>query len=127
MALPKSKVDFYEAIRCDARAGLSFRALMREYYRNRDRGTRLEAYQPLIDERLRSDDPVSPNRRAAGGAALIPQSHRPGAEAERDFGDRPRHAGPLPGLRQVWNCRCALAGGVARCAGIRAWTTSGAC
>jgi hypothetical protein len=74
MAPPKSKVDLYAAIRRDARAGMSYRALMREYgvgfrtvkaalesvwpeprKKPRPRGTRLDAYKPLIDQMLRAD------------------------------------------------------------------------
>ncbi|GAA2616628.1 hypothetical protein GCM10010304_82770 [Streptomyces roseoviolaceus] len=74
MAPPKSKVDLYAAIRRDARSGMSYRALMREHgvgfrtvkaalesvwpeprKRPRPRGTRLDAYKPLIDQMLRVD------------------------------------------------------------------------
>ncbi|MFI1409854.1 hypothetical protein ACH4Y0_08015 [Streptomyces sp. NPDC020707] len=74
MVPPKSKVDLYAAIRRDARAGMSYRALMREYgvgfrtvkaaldsvwpaprKKPRPRGTRLDAFKPLIDEMLRVD------------------------------------------------------------------------
>jgi len=74
MAPPKSKVDLYAAIRRDARAGMSYRALMRDHgvgfrtvkaalesvwpeprKRPRPRGTRLDAYKPLIDQMLRVD------------------------------------------------------------------------
>lgn len=146
MAPPKSKVDLYAAIRRDARAGMSYRALMREYgvgfrtvkaalesvwpeprKKPRPRGTRLDAYKPLIDEMLRADLDAPRKQRhtvkrifdrlldehgaeavtypmvrayvadrrpqiaveAGRGVvhAFIPQSHRPGAEAEVDFGD----------------------------------------
>ncbi|MDQ0960332.1 hypothetical protein QFZ66_004210 [Streptomyces sp. B4I13] len=74
MAPPKSQVDLYTAIRRDARAGVSYRALVREYGvgfrtvkaalesvwpepRNgpRPRGTRLDPYKSLIDAMLRAD------------------------------------------------------------------------
>jgi hypothetical protein len=73
MAPPKSKVDLYAAIRRDARSGMSYRALMREHgvgfrtvkaalesvwpepWKPRPRGTRLDAYKPLIDAMLRAD------------------------------------------------------------------------
>jgi transposase len=146
MAPPKSKVDLYAAIRRDARAGISYRALMREHgvgfrtveaalelvwpeprKRPRPRGTRLDAYKPLIDQMLRVDLDAPRKQRhtvkrifgrlvdehAAEGVtypmvrayvadrrpqikveagrgpvnAFIPQTHRPGAEAEVDFGD----------------------------------------
>jgi transposase len=155
MAPPKSKVDLYAAIRRDARAGISSRALMREHgvgfrtvkaalesvwpeprKRPRPRGTRLDAYKPLIDQMLRVDldaprkqrhtvkrifdrlvdehaaeEVTYPMVRAyvadrrpqikveAGRGpvdAFIPQTHRPGAEAEVDFGDvKVRLAGEL--------------------------------
>ncbi|MEU6192313.1 IS21 family transposase [Streptomyces sp. NPDC047061] len=143
---PKSKVDLYAAIRRDARAGASYRALMREYgvgfrtvkaalesvwpeprKKPRPRGTRLDPYKPLIDQMLRVDLDAPRKQRhtvkrifdrlldehgaeavtypmvrayvagrrpqvaveAGRGVvhAFIPQSHRPGAEAEVDFGD----------------------------------------
>jgi transposase len=155
MAPPKSKVDLYAAIRRDARAGMSYRALMREHgvgfrtvkaalesvwpeprKRPRPRGTRLDAYKPLIDQMLRVDLDAPRKQRhtvkrifdrlvdehAAEGVtypmvrayvaerrpqikvevgrgpvnAFIPQTHRPGAEAEVDFGDvKVRLAGEL--------------------------------
>ncbi|MFD6115276.1 hypothetical protein ACWGQT_12790 [Streptomyces yangpuensis] len=72
--LPKSKVDLYAAIRRDAKAGLSIRALQRKYgvgfltvqkaltsawpeprKKLPPRATRLDPYKPLIDEMLRAD------------------------------------------------------------------------
>lgn len=74
MAPPKSKVDLYAAIRRGARAVMSYRVLMREYgvgfrtvkaalesvwpkprKKPQPRGTRLDAYKPLIDAMLRAD------------------------------------------------------------------------
>ncbi|WP_349637026.1 hypothetical protein [Streptomyces sp. 378] len=74
MAPPKSKVDLYAAIRRDARSGMSYQALIREHgvgfrkvkaalasvwpepwKKPRPRGTRLDAYKPLIDAMLRAD------------------------------------------------------------------------
>ncbi|WP_432089801.1 IS21 family transposase [Streptomyces sp. bgisy095] len=144
--MPKSKVDLYAAIRRDAKAGLSIRALQRKYgvgfltvqkaltsawpeprKKLPPRATRLDPYKPLIDEMLRADldaprkqqhtvkriferlldehgaDEISyqmvrgyvADRReeirvqAGRGVveAFIPQTHKPGAEAEVDFGD----------------------------------------
>ncbi|MFJ7254143.1 IS21 family transposase [Streptomyces sp. NPDC098085] len=144
--MPKSKVDLYAAIRRDAKAGLSSRALQRKYgvgfltvqkaltsawpeprKKLPPRPTRLDPYKPLIDEMLRADldaprkqrhtvkriferlldehgaDEISyqmvrgyvADRReeirvqAGRGVveAFIPQTHKPGAEAEVDFGD----------------------------------------
>lgn len=144
--LPKSKVDLYAAIRRDAKAGLSSRALQRKYgvgfltvqkaltsawpeprKKLPPRPTRLDPYKPLIDEMLRADldaprkqrhtvkriferlldehgaDEISyqmvrgyvADRReeiriqAGRGVveAFVPQTHKPGAEAEVDFGD----------------------------------------
>lgn len=144
--LPKSKVDLYAAIRRDAKAGLSIRALQRKYgvgfltvqkaltsawpeprKKLPPRPTRLDPYKPLIDEMLRADldaprkqrhtvkriferlldehgaDEISyqmvrgyvADRReeiriqAGRGVveAFVPQTHKPGAEAEVDFGD----------------------------------------
>lgn len=155
MAPPKSKVDLYAAIRRDARAGMSYRALMREHgvgfrtvkaalesvwpeprKKPRPRGTHLDPYKPLIDQMLRADLDAPRKQRhtvkrifdrlidehgaelvtylmvrayvadrrgqiaveAGRGVvhAFIPQSHRPGAEAEVDFGDvKVRLAGEL--------------------------------
>ncbi|ROP44247.1 hypothetical protein [Streptomyces sp. PanSC9] len=72
--LPKSKVDLYAAIRRDAKAGLSSRALQRKYgvgfltvqkaltsawpeprKKLPPRPTRLDPYKPLIDEMLRAE------------------------------------------------------------------------
>jgi transposase len=74
MVPPKSKVDLYAAIRRDARAGMSHRALMREYgvgfrtvkaamdsvwpeprKKPQPRGTRLDPFKLLIDQMLRVD------------------------------------------------------------------------
>ncbi|GAA2425445.1 hypothetical protein GCM10010421_10220 [Streptomyces glaucus] len=144
--LPKSKVDLYAAIRRDAKAGLSIRALQRKYgvgfltvkeaqtsawseprKKLPPRPTRLDPYKPLIDEMLRADldaprkqrhtvkriferlldehgaDGISYQMvrgcvadrreeirvRAGRGVveAFVPQTHKPGAEAEVDFGD----------------------------------------
>ncbi|MFB9601378.1 IS21 family transposase [Streptomyces roseofulvus] len=144
--MPKSKVDLYAAIRRDAKAGLSIRALQRKYgvgfltvqkaltsawpeprKKLPPRATRLDPYKPLIDEMLRADldaprkqrhtvkriferlldehgaDEISyqmvrgyvADRReeirvqAGRGVveAFVPQTHKPGAEAEVDFGD----------------------------------------
>ena len=144
--LPKSKVDLYAAIRRDAKAGLSSRALQRKYgvgfltvqkaltsawpeprKKLPPRPTRLDPYKPLIDEMLRAalDAPrkqrhtvkriferlldehgadeisyqmvrgyVADRReeirlQAGRGVveAFVPQTHKPGAEAEVDFGD----------------------------------------
>ncbi|MFJ4126569.1 IS21 family transposase [[Kitasatospora] papulosa] len=144
--MPKSKVDLYAAIRRDAKAGLSSRALQRKYgvgfltvqkaltsawpeprKKLPPRPTRLDPYKPLIDEMLRADldaprkqrhtvkriferlldehgaDEISyqmvrgyvADRReeirlqAGRGVveAFVPQTHKPGAEAEADFGD----------------------------------------
>ncbi|MER6693576.1 IS21 family transposase [Streptomyces minutiscleroticus] len=144
--MPKSKVDLYAAIRRDAKAGLSSRALQRKYgvgfltvqkaltsawpeprKKLPPRPTRLDPYKPLIDEMLRADldaprkqrhtvkriferlldehgaDEISyqmvrgyvADRReeirvqAGRGVmeAFVPQTHKPGAEAEVDFGD----------------------------------------
>ncbi|MFB8776935.1 IS21 family transposase [Streptomyces broussonetiae] len=144
--MPKSKVDLYAAIRRDAKAGLSIRALQRKYgvgfltvqkaltsawpeprKKLPPRPTRLDPYKPLIDEMLRADldaprkqrhtvkriferlldehgaDEISyqmvrgyvADRReeiriqAGRGVveAFVPQTHKPGAEAEVDFGD----------------------------------------
>ncbi|WP_420802703.1 hypothetical protein [Streptomyces cavernae] len=71
---PKSKVDLYAAIRRDARAGMSNRALQRKYgvgFRTvkaamesvwpeprkqlPPRKTRLDAFKPAIDQMLRAD------------------------------------------------------------------------
>ncbi|MEX2985575.1 hypothetical protein [Streptomyces sp. C36] len=144
--LPKSKVDLYAAIRCDARQGLSNRALQRKYGVGfltvqkalssawpeprkplPPRVTRLDPFKPLIDEMLRADLDAPRKQRhtvkrtferlvdehganeipyhvvrgyvagrreeirvQAGRSvveAFVPQTHKPGAEAEVDFGD----------------------------------------
>jgi transposase len=143
---PKSKIELYAAIRRDARAGLSNRALQRKYgvgfrtvktaissvwpeprKKPRPRPTRLDPFKPVIDQMLRADLDAPRKQRhtvkriydrlvAEHGAlqvtypmvrayvadrrpqirieaghgpveAFIPQAHRPGAEAEVDFGD----------------------------------------
>jgi transposase len=72
--LPKSKVDLYAAIRRDARAGTSLRAVMRKYgvgyetvqralvsavpeprKKIQPRETRLHPYKPVIDAILTAD------------------------------------------------------------------------
>ncbi|WLQ38357.1 IS21 family transposase [Streptomyces castrisilvae] len=144
--MPKCKVDLYAAIRRDAKAGLSIRALQRKYgvgfltvqkaltsawpeprKKLPPRPTRLDPYKPMIDEMLRADldaprkqrhtvkriferlldehgaDEIScqmvrgyvADRReeiriqAGRGVveAFVPQTHKPGVEAEVDFGD----------------------------------------
>ena len=142
----RSKVELFAAIRRDARAGLSGRAIERKYrvgWRTvrqamtsawpverqvyPSRGSRLDPYRPVIDEILRVDldaprkqrhtakrifdrlldehgmRDVSysvvrsyvaarrPQIRIEAGRgpvdAFVPQTHRPGAEAEVDFGE----------------------------------------
>jgi transposase len=140
-----SKVELYAAIRRDARAGKSARAIQREYrvswttvhkalgsawpaerkhYPNR--GSKIDDYREVIDGWLRTDLTAPRKQRhtakrifdrlreehqaevsysrvrayvsvrrkeilAESGRALVevfvPQSHRPGQEAEVDFGD----------------------------------------
>jgi transposase len=143
---PVSKVELYAAIRRDARAGMSGRAMERKHGVGRRtiikavssawpgprkkpprRPSKLDPFKPVIDEMLRVDldaprkqrhtirricdrliaehgmagvsYPVvrayvaerRPQIRAEAGRgpaeAFVPQSHRPGAEAEVDFGD----------------------------------------
>jgi transposase len=144
--MPQSKTELYAAIRRDARAGMSARAIERRYHVGRrtivkalasawpeprkklpPRPSKLDPFKPVIDEMLRADldalrkqrhtitriyrrlideqqmrdvsYPVvrayvagrRPQIRAEAGRGLaevfISQSHRPGAEAEVDFGD----------------------------------------
>jgi transposase len=144
--LPKSKVDLYLAIRRDAKAGLSLRAVMRKYgvgyetvqralvsalpeprKKMQPRETRLDPYKPVIDAILKVDLTAPRKQRhtakriydrlldehnavdisyqmvrgyiaarreeirlqAGKGVvdAFVPQTHKPGAEAEVDFGD----------------------------------------
>jgi transposase len=143
---PVPKVELYAAIRRDARAGMSARAIERKYRVGRRtiikalasawpeprkkpprRASRLDPFKPAIDEMLRADldaprkqrhtvtriyrrlieerrmrdvsYPVvrayvadrRPRVRAEAGRGpaevFLPQSHRPGAEAEVDFGE----------------------------------------
>jgi transposase len=144
--MPPSKVELYAAIRRDARAGMSGRALEKKYQVGRrtivkalasawpeprkdmvPRGSRLDRFKPAIDEMLKADldaprkqrhaitriyrrlvdehgmDDVSypvvrryvavrkPEIRAEAGRGpaevFLRQSHRPGDEAEVDFGE----------------------------------------
>ncbi|MFE5541968.1 IS21 family transposase [Streptomyces sp. NPDC056519] len=143
--MPKSRVDLYAAIRRDAKAGSSLRALMRKYgvgyetvqkalisavpeprKKMEPRETRLDRYKALIDGILTADLTAPRKQRhtvkriydrlldehgadvsyqmvrgyvaarrqeirlqAGKGVAdvFVPQTHRPGAEAEVDFGD----------------------------------------
>jgi hypothetical protein len=144
--MPVSKVDLYAAIRRDARAGMSARAIECKYRVGRrtvvkavasawpeprkkppPRRSKLDPFKPAIDEMLCADldaprkqrhtitriyrrlidehhlEDVSypvvrayvaerkPQIRAEAGRGpaevFIPQSHRPGAEAEVDFGE----------------------------------------
>jgi transposase len=144
--MPQSKVELYAAIRRDARAGMSARAIERKYRVGRrtivkalasawpeprkkppPRRSKLDPFKAAIDEMLRADldaprkqrhtitrifrrlidehqmrdvsYPVvrayvagrRPQIRAEAGRGpaevFIPQSHRPGAEAEVDFGE----------------------------------------
>jgi transposase len=143
---PVSKVELYAAIRRDARAGMSGRAMERKHGVGRrtiikalssawpeprkklpPRPSKLDRFKPVIDEMLRADldaprkqrhtvtrifhrlidehgmagvsYPVvrayvaerRPQVRAEAGRGpaevYVPQSHRPGAEAEVDFGE----------------------------------------
>ena len=143
---PMSKVELYAAIRRDARAGMSGRALARKYNVGRrtvvkalasawpeprkkpaPRPSKLDSFKPVIDEILRADldaprkqrhtvkrifdrlieehamSDVSyqvlrayiavrkPEIRAEAGRGpaevFVPQAHRPGLEAEVDFGE----------------------------------------
>lgn len=143
---PTSKVELYAAIRRDARAGLSGRALARKYNVGRrtvvkalgsawpeprkkppPRPSKLDPFKPVIDEILRADLDAPRKQRhtvkrifdrlidehamidvsyqvvrayvalrkpeirteAGRGPAevFVPQSHRPGQEAEVDFGE----------------------------------------
>ena len=143
---PVPKVELYAAIRRDARAGMSARAIERKYRVGRRtiikalasawpeprkkpprRASKLDPFKPAIDEMLRADldaprkqrhtvtriyrrlidehqmrdvsYPVvrayvaerKPQIRAEAGRGpaevFVPQSHRPGAEAEVDFGE----------------------------------------
>jgi transposase len=143
---PVPKVELYAAIRRDARAGMSARAIGRKYRVGRRtiikalasawpeprkkpprRASKLDPFKPAIDEMLRADldaprkqrhtitrtyrrlieehqmrdvsYPVvrayvaerRPQIRAEAGRdpaeVFVPQSHRPGAEAEVDFGE----------------------------------------
>jgi transposase len=143
---PVSKVELYAAIRRDARAGMSGRAMERKHGVGRrtiikalssawpeprkkqpPRSSRPDPFKPVIDEILRADldaprkqrhtvtlifyrlidehgmSDVSypvvrayvaerrPQVRAEAGRGpaevFVPQSHRPGAEAEVDFGE----------------------------------------
>jgi hypothetical protein len=112
MLPPKSKVDLYAAIRRDARAGMSHRALMREYevgFRTvkaalesvwpeprknpQPRGTRLDRFKSLIDQMLRAhlEAPTSLHAEAnrypltvrGGEGQPIHRLPAPGAVAER--------------------------------------------
>ena len=144
--MPPSKVELYAAIRRDARAGMSGRAMERKYRVGRrtiikalssawpeprkklpPRASKLDPYKPAIDEILRADldaprkqrhtvtriyrrlidehemadvsYPVvrtyvagrKPQIRAEAGRGpaevFVRQSHRPGDEAEVDFGE----------------------------------------
>src|ERR1700733_12671360 len=144
--MPPSKVELYAAIRRDARAGMSGRALEKKYQVGRrtivkalasawpgprkdmvPRGSRLDRFKPAIDAMLKADldaprkqrhtvtriyrrlvdehgmDDVSypvvrryvagrkPEVRAEAGRGpaevFLRQSHRPGDEAEVDFGE----------------------------------------
>jgi transposase len=143
---PTSKIELYAAIRRDARAGMSGRALERKYNVGRrtvvkalasawpaprkkppPRPSKLDPFKPVVDEILRADldaprkqrhtvkrifdrlieehgmSDVSyrvvrayvagrkPQIRTEAGrepvAVFVPQSHRPGMEAEVDFGE----------------------------------------
>ncbi|MEU8413854.1 IS21 family transposase [Amycolatopsis japonica] len=143
---PSSKVELYAAIRRDARAGMSGRALERKYNVGRrtvvkalssawpeprkkppPRPSKLDPFKPVIDEILRADLDAPRKQRhtvkrifdrlidehamvdvsyqvvrayvavrkpkirteAGRGPAevFVPQSHRPGQEAEVDFGE----------------------------------------
>ncbi|MFD8497684.1 IS21 family transposase [Amycolatopsis sp. NPDC059657] len=143
---PTSKVELYAAIRRDARAGLSGRALERKFNIGRrtvikalasawpeprkkppPRPSKLDSFKPVIDDILRADLDAPRKQRhtvkrifdrlidehamvdvsyqvvrayvavrkpeiridAGRGAAevFVPQSHRPGMEAEVDFGE----------------------------------------
>ena len=143
---PVSKVELYAAIRRDARAGMSGRAIERKYRVGRRtiikalssawpeprkkpprRPSKLDRFKPVIDEILRADLDAPRKQRhtitriyarlivehqmtdvsypvvrayvaqrrpqiwaeAGRGPAevFVPQSHRPGAEAEVDFGE----------------------------------------
>ncbi|MEJ8660783.1 hypothetical protein [Streptomyces sp. MS1.AVA.4] len=144
--LPKSKVDLYAAIRRDAKAGMSLRAVMRKYgvgfetvqralvsalpeprKKMRPRETRLDLFRPVIGAILTADLTAPRKQRhtvkriydrlldehdavdisyqmvrayvagrreeirlqAGKGVvdAFVPQTHKPGAEAEVEFGD----------------------------------------
>jgi len=144
--MPSSKVELYAAIRRDARAGMSARAIERKYNVGRrtivkalssawpeprkamaPRASKLDPFKPAIDEMLRADLDAPPKQRhtvtriyrrltgehgmadvsydrvrayvsermpqvraeAGRGPAevFVPQSHRPGDEAEVDFGE----------------------------------------
>jgi hypothetical protein len=144
--VPPSKVELYAAIRRDARAGMSGRAIEKKYRVGRrtivkalssawpeprkqlpPRASKLDPFKPVIDEILKADldaprkqrhtvtriwhrlmgehgmadvsYPVvrayvaerKPQIRAEAGRGpaevFVPQSHRPGDEAEVDFGE----------------------------------------
>jgi transposase len=144
--VPPSKVELYAAIRRDARAGMSGRAIEKKYRVGRrtivravssawpeprrqlpSRASKLDPFKPVIDEILKADldaprkqrhtitrichrlmdehqmadvsYPVvrayvaerKPQVRAEAGRGpaevFVPQSHRPGDEAEVDFGE----------------------------------------
>lgn len=89
MAPPKSKVDLFAAIRRDARAGMSYRALMREYGVGfRTVKAALAVTYPMVRAYVADRRPQIAVEAGRGAVrAFIPQSHRPGAEAEVDFGD----------------------------------------
>lgn len=146
MPPPWSKVELYAAIRRDARAGMSGRALERKYHVGRrtvvkalasawptprkkppPRPSKLDPFAPVIDDILRADLDApgkqrhtvkrifdrlieehsmvdvsyqvvrayvavrKPQIRVESGrepaAVFVPQSHRPGMEAEVDFGE----------------------------------------
>ena len=165
---PVPKVELYAAIRRDARAGMSARAIERKYRVGRRtiikalasawpeprkkpprRASKLDPFKPAIDEMLRTDldaprkqrhtitriyrrlieehqmrdvsYPVvrayvadrRPQIRAEAGRGpaevFVPQSHRPGAEAEVDFGEV---AVRLAGSRSAASCSaCGRPGG----------------
>jgi hypothetical protein len=145
-SVPPSKVELYAAIRRDARAGMSGRAIEKKYRVGRrtivralasawpeprrqlpPRASKLDPFKPVIDEILKADldaprkqrhtitriyhrlmdehamEDVSypvvrayvaerkPQVRAEAGRGpaevFVPQSHRPGDEAEVDFGE----------------------------------------
>ena len=144
--MPPSKVELYAAIRRDARAGMSGRAIEKKYRVGRrtivkalssawpeprkqlpPRASRLDPFKPVIDEILKADLDAPRKQRhtitriwhrligehgMAGGVVsrgpglrgraeaadqgggrprpaevFVPQSHRPGDEAEVDFGE----------------------------------------